>query len=50
MAFVEAGDKWGLVRGKQQTFPAAAMKSVAGRKVAEPDALGKLRLVGDGAS
>jgi hypothetical protein len=48
MAFVETGDKWGFVRGKKQAFPAAAVKSVAGARVAEPDALGKLKLAAAG--
>jgi hypothetical protein len=48
MAFVEADGKWGFVRGEKATFPAAASKSVAGARVAEPDALGKLKLEGGG--
>src|SRR3954467_2685993 len=44
MAFVEADGRWGFVRGKKATFPEAASKSVAGARLAQPDALGKLKL------
>lgn len=49
MAFVEADGKWGFVRGDEdgpvkKTFADAALKSIAGARNAEPDALGKLRL------
>lgn len=44
MAFVETDGKWGFVRGAKATFPEAASKSVAGARLAEPDALGKLKL------
>jgi len=49
MAFVEADGKWGFVRGEpdkgvKATFADAALKSIAGARNAEPDALGKLRL------
>ena len=50
MAFVETDGKWGLVRGDEdrrgaeKTWADAALKSVAGAKDVEPDALGKLKL------
>lgn len=42
MGFVETDGKWGFVRNQKSTE--AALKSVAGARVAEPDALGKLKL------
>jgi hypothetical protein len=50
MAFVETGDKWGFVAREKATFPDAALKSIAGARFAEPDVLGKLKLVGGGGS
>jgi hypothetical protein len=49
MAFVETDGKWGFVRsdldkGVKTTFADAALKSIAGARNAEPDALGKLKL------
>jgi hypothetical protein len=46
MVFVETGDKWGFIARQKSTFPKAALKSIAGARIAEPDALGKLKLVG----
>jgi hypothetical protein len=42
MGFVEVDRKWGFVRNQKSTE--AALKSTAGTQVAEPDALGKLKL------
>jgi hypothetical protein len=45
MAFVETdGKKWGFIASEKATFPDAALKSVAAPRVAQPDALGKLKL------
>jgi len=44
MAFAERHGKWLFVGEEKSTFPEAALKSVAGARTAEPDALGKLKL------
>lgn len=44
MAFAESDGKWVFVAEEKSPFPHAALKSIAGARTAEPDALGKLKL------